>query len=413
MTKSKTFIISLLIFIFGLSLSLYFSPRLSSRLISQSSFALVTLLIILIFFPEKPTRVFAIFVLALFCGFLYPIVLNREVLFNFPFPKLISILNNFKNNFNANLAKALISPFAQLSSGLVVGTSPDFPKDLKNAFIATGTIHLVAVSGFNITIVLKIFCNNLKVFGPKIAFYFGTLAILLFVIMVGGQASVVRAAIMGWLFLLCWFLGRMPNIFNALVFAGFCMILIEPKIVTELSFQLSFASMLGLIFFDPVIRLIKLPHIYVNHVPLPKWDMVAEFIPKNFRDAFVATIAAQLMTMPLIVMVFGRLSILSPIPNFLIVPLASYAMIMTIIVGVVGFINSALAQLIAWPLWILLKYFIIVINFFAKINFVSVNVPKWNFWLVLLYYLILFGIYYLLKRKNKLNSSPKNDMFKP
>lgn len=403
MSNSKVFITSLLIFIFGLCLSLHFNPLIThySSLITLP----IALLVIFIFFPDKPTRIFALFALSLFCGFFYPIILRRELFFSFPFPKLISILNNFKNNFNANLARALVSPFAELSSGLVVGTNPDFPKNLKNAFIATGTIHLVAVSGFNITIVLKIFSNSLKILGPKLAFYFGTLAIILFVILVGGQPSVTRAAIMGWLFLLCWFLGRMPNIFNALIFAAFLMILEEPKIITELSFQLSFASMIGLIFFDPMLRKIKLPNLYINRLPLPKWETVMGFIPENFRAAFSATISAQLMTMPLIVMVFGRLSILAPLPNFLIVPLVPYAMILTIVIGALGFISAPLAQLLAWPLWILLKYFIFVVNFFAGIKIVSVNLPKWNFWIVLLYYLILFGIYFLLKRKQKLNSS--------
>jgi len=149
-------------------------------------------------------------------------------------------------------------PFEEAAflSGLTLGGRSDFSKNFKEAMKKSGTTHLVALSGYNITIIAWAMANFFAFFFKrKKVFALTTMAIIGFVIMTGAEASVTRAAVMGMLILLASQVGRIYDVRNALMLAGLVMVLLNPKILTyDLGFQFSFLALMGIVYLKPAIQ---------------------------------------------------------------------------------------------------------------------------------------------------------------
>lgn len=346
--------------------------------------------IAVIFWDSLPVRFAGLGLLGIACGFIYPYLLRRDHLIELPssFGSLIDIITQSRATFVLALQKILTEPHASLASGLVLGTGAGFPHDLKQAFINTGTIHLVAVSGFNVTIVIKLFSDWMRPLGRWASFLTGTLAIIAFIILVGAQASVVRAGIMGWLFIVARFAWRLPHIKNALFVTGFLMIVQEPHIlVGDIGFQLSFLSMLGLIYISPLIG----------------WafslNKRIQVVPKVILDVVRETLSAQIAVALLVAGYFGRLSLIALIPNVLIVPLIAPIMIFCISVGLLALLSPAYIILVALPLqgvlWVILK----IILTSNRVPFASVSFTHVPWVFVGIGYCLIFALLVWLHKK--------------
>ncbi len=239
--------------------------------------------------------------------------------------------------FEKNIKRVLPHDKAVFLSGLTMGDvseiSPDFDKKLK----ASGTSHLVALSGYNINIII----DNL---GWFLGFWPTILFILAFVIMTGAEASLVRAAIMGVILIVARKSQRIYQHRNAITFTALAMVLYDPKIlVFDLGFQLSFLALLGIIYIKPFLEKIT------------RWK----------SEIVWPTIAAQLAVLPLIMIKFGGFNPLSPLANILIAPAIPYTMALGFMAGTTGFASYHLSFLIAWFANIFLTYETIIINLFA------------------------------------------------
>ena len=220
------------------------------------------------------------------------------------------------------------------------------------------------------------------------AFYLTLFFIFLFVLMIGFQASVVRAGIMGAAVLLAQKVGRLPNSTRIIVFTATIMVLINPMIlVWDVGFQLSFLAILGIVLLsEPIGNILK-------------------FIPKekfiNIRSVISATLAAQVFTLPILIYNFGRISLISTLTNILVVPMVDLIMIFGFIFALLSSIWWVLGWIFIWPCWLLLVYVIRVIEIFSKPwamkSFENVH---W-LWLVFLY-LILAGVVVWVKRRARL-----------
>lgn len=350
----------------------------------QEIFLLAILIIALqiIYWNNLFARIVLIAFLSTLLGIIYPYLIGRDRIIDGKFLSgLITWLSSVREIYSDALSRILPEPQASLASGLVVGIKSGFPANLKSAFIDTGTIHLVAVSGFNITVVLKIFSEWFKYFGRLAAFITGTVAIVLFITLVGGQASVVRAGIMGWLFLVAKYNHRLPNIRNALFFTATLMIAQEPKILIEdIGFQLSFISMLGMIYISPIFKDLS-----------SRKDFTKRF-PKFILSAVIETISAQIAVSLLILGHFGRISVIALLPNALIVPMIPFPMIGGIFLGFVSLVDIPFSQYFAIPLDLSLRYILKVIDIFNRVPFASYDFDKLNWYLVGLGYLVLILI---------------------
>ena len=279
-------------------------------------------------------------------------------------PKEISILENlkiglFKNifrvkkSFEESVERIITEPNAALINGVLLGSRQNIPQDLKDAFNKTGTTHILAISGYNITII-GLYISSLLTFfiRRQKAFWLTVLGIVLFTILTGASASVVRAAIMGILVLVAYREGRFYSMTNSIVFAGALMIALNPKVLRfDVGFQLSFLATLGLIYLGPIIkkRLERMPDFW------------------NFKENLIATASAQLMVLPVILYNFGSFSFLSLPANVLILPAVPLTMLFGFIAGILGLIWFRLGQLVGLVAWFLAEYEILIVKLFSSI----------------------------------------------
>ena len=249
---------------------------------------------------------------------------------------------------NTNLPEPQASLFAAINFAVRGGVPPE----ILEAFNRTGTSHLIAISGLNITLLVSLLSQLALWFYLPRRQTFGliTIFLLIFLILIGFPASAVRAAVMGWLFSLALVAGRVNRSVNSLIFAAALMILANPKIMRDdAGFQLSFLAVMGLIYFGPYFQkwLKKLPDILGS------------------REALGLTLSAQLTTLPLIIYSFGRVSLIAPIVNILVVPVVLYLMIIGSVAVFLAWLLPAGASIFFGPVWLLLTYLIKVIGFFA------------------------------------------------
>lgn len=272
----------------------------------------------------------------------------------------------------------LPEPQSSFLGGLLWGGKRAMDPELMELFNRTGTTHIVALSGFNITIigVLVFLLAPWLYLNRRTAVWLSLAVIVLFVIFTGAQASVLRAGIMGSLVLLAYYWGRPRRIFNLLLLAAFLMVLVNPWVLFyDLGFQLSFLATLGLVYLAPLL------------------EKYFRFLPKNLaiRESAVATCSAIIMTGPLIATEFGRLSSGAPLVNILILPAIPPAMLFGFLMVLGTFINYYLALLFSIITWLLLSYIIWLVRFFGSFTWMElpVTLPGWVAGLVYLVYLVI------------------------
>lgn len=285
-----------------------------------------------------------------------------------------------KQAFNAHIDAALPEPHASFMKGLLLGERASMPADLLGQFRLTGTSHIIALSGYNITLVGTFLVNALLILTVpfRLTFWIAGSSIVLFVLLTGAQASLIRAAIMGILILVAAREGRMYHMANALVFAGMVMLAIDPYLLGfDVGFQLSFLAALGLIYLaDPIHRaLVALEYnarllARERRIPQEKEHPIATGVKKIMSE----TIAAQLAVMPLLVYQFGGVSLIAPISNLFILAAIPSAMAFGFLAGMAGFIWQPISTVAGWCAWMILQYELSVIDFFSKISFSFVSV---------------------------------------
>lgn len=292
--------------------------------------------------------------------------------------KLKLFLSQIKYSFEEKIDFALPEPHAAFLKGLLLGERESLPEDLVEKFNRTGTTHIVALSGYNITLVGSFFVGILLLLTVpfRVAFWIATATIILFVMLTGASPSVVRAGIMGILVLIAQREGRMYHMTNALAFAGAVMIMHNPKILRfDTAFQLSFLATLGLVYVAP--RLEFFMQRFRRSAPLLKKDGEKESsIGRSLKKILLETLSAQIMVLPLLIYVFGRVSLVSPLTNLLILIAVPYAMSAGFLAGIFGFLLAPLGRIAGGAAWVVLEYQMRVIDLFSRIPFASVEIPS-------------------------------------
>ena len=291
---------------------------------------------------------------------------------------IVLFLSSVKHAFEEKIDAALPEPYGALAKGLLLGERESIPDDLKQAFNRAGVTHIVALSGYNITIVGSFFLSLLVFLTIPFywAFWIATSGIVLFVLLTGASPSVTRAGIMGILVLIARREGRMYRMKNALAFAGALMLYHNPYVLRfDAAFELSFLATVGLMVISPSIEE------WVRegfHQLRGRIRGVSELHREGsniiFRT-FAETIGAQVAVLPLLIVLFGRVSLISPISNVAIVLAVPYAMAASFTTGVLGFFSLTLSNISAFVSWAILEYMIRAIEFFAGFPYASVEIP--------------------------------------
>lgn len=292
---------------------------------------------------------------------------------------------SIRDSISILLKRIFIGDKAVLASGLILGGSQEFSDSFKEAMKSSGTTHLVAVSGYNVSIItIVIFMLLRRLFSRKIALTSSIVILLGFCILTGASASVVRASIMGGLFIVSRALGRKVPPLHLLLMAVFLMILQNPFALFDVGLQLSFFATLGLI------------------LSLDLFRFDAKKIYQIFLSVIPETLIAQVFTLPILIYHFSEASIISVIPNALILPLVPLAMLMIFISVIISFISVHLGMFVSLSGEVLLRYFVGVIKFFGDLDFARVEIKSVPYYVIVIFYLLaIVSIQVLIKRVNE------------
>lgn len=292
-----------------------------------------------------------------------------------------SALFRLKNSFIQNVERVIPEPHAALLAGLVVGAKHSLGAKLLDDFRRAGVIHIVVLSGYNITIVAKAVMKFFSFLPRSAGQLSGALGIVLFAIMTGGSATVVRSSIMALLVILAEATGRTYRIKRALLLAGFFMILQNPKILAfDSSFQLSFLSTLALIYVSPRI------------------EKYFRFVPERFglREVVTATVATQVFVLPMLLYKMGEVSLVALPVNLLVLAVIPATMFFGFLAGAVGFASALLSLPFAYGAYALLAYELGIVEWFAALPFASVSVAHFPLLAALSVYFIYLVFYAFL-----------------
>lgn len=300
---------------------------------------------------------------------------------------LYSVSDSFENSLN----RILPEPHASLAAGLILGLKRNIPDSFKNDLSTTGLTHIIALSGYNVTIIVAVLADLLlNYISRRKVFFIGTGLIFCFVILTGAASSVVRAAIFSFLVILGKVIGRRADFTNIMILAALIMVLINPfVIISDVGFQLSFLAFAGLIYLSPIVAKLFERSRVLN---LPNW----------FRLPLIETLSAQIAVFPLILTVFGRVSIIGPLANVAVLWIVPWSMGLSFVAGLLGIIYYPLGKLAAFVVWPALEYVIKAVTMLAKIPGASIAVGKGVWSLEILFYVLMIFFTIFLCKKLKI-----------
>ena len=278
--------------------------------------------------------------------------------------KPLAWVYDFRDSLAGVLARTLPEPQASLAQGLVLGIRTNIPPDVKNDFIRSGTAHLLAISGVNLSIIAGIMLSvGVWLFGRRRYFYvwLALTVVWLYALLTGMHPPVVRGAIMASLFLGAELFGRQKSAFVPLTLAAAVMVGISPYILGDASFQLSFVAMAGLVFLYPA--LLNLGRKLIARA-LGEEEAAVSLVSLA-SDSFAATLAATIFVWPLIAYYFGIVSLVSPIATLLALPALPATIILGTLSGAAGIFFLPVAQVIGLVSWLFLSYILLVAHAFA------------------------------------------------
>lgn len=314
----------------------------------------------------------------------------------------VDILNNkqpimiqVKQAFVGGLNTALPTNTAAFMSGILIGSRSALEKSYTDILTALGLSHIVAVSGYNLTILIG-FLNKRFLKSWRWGSLVASLWIVLgFVVIAGASASILRAGIMSAVFLLANYYGKRLNIVVCMALVAMAMVAVQPQsILSDVGWQLSFLSLFGITLLAPKISNV-----------LPKK-------PSLLNDILSVALAAQIATAGLVMYKFGQISLLSPLSNLIIMPFIPTLMLL-------GFISAAVGILLPSVAYLFVGRFIdfIVLTIFDLLAYLShwsftvIKISNHSLVLVAIYYIVVIVIALVLRDSNSQHSffNLKND----
>lgn len=284
--------------------------------------------------------------------------------------------------------KIFPDPESSLLAGVLLGVDTGLTRELQQAFKNTGTAHIIAISGFNISIIAGIFFTFFSKFlGPRRGSALAILGIAFYTLLVGADAAVVRAAIMGSLALFARQVGRRQFALNTLLAVAMFMCLWNPLYIWDVGFQLSFFATLGLILYaTPLSEAAN--RLITRYFPTSTAEKFAEL----FSEFVLLTLAAQITTIPIMAYHFQRISLVSFLANPFILPAQPAVMILGGLAVLLGLAWLPLGQIAAWAAWPFVVYTIRMVEIFDSIPHGTLVLGDLSIWFVIIIYVLLFAV---------------------
>jgi len=271
----------------------------------------------------------------------------------------LSTLEQWRQRYFAGMRNALPEPSASFALGLLLGTRGLIPDDVQEMLRAVGLTHLIAVSGYNLTILVNAARKPLSNVSKFLALMTPIWLIFVFMLLTGFSASIVRAAIVCGLSLLASYYGRRYKPMVLIMLSGVITLAYNPAYLwSDVGWQLSFLAFYGILVLGPLME-----------KQLRAEGTIAKLI--------IESLAAYIITLPLIIALFGNISIIAPVANLVILPLVPLVMFLAFIAGMFG-IATPLAPVLGLPLKILLASMLGVMSFLANLPMASTAIPPTN-----------------------------------
>lgn len=283
---------------------------------------------------------------------------------------ILKISKKFQNIIN----KLLPEPMSTLMVGIIIGLKQPLPDSIITAFQRTGLSHVTAVSGYNVTIVILWISFLLLMISRRASFIGTILATIVFIILTGASASVIRAGVLAILVIFAKYIGRRPYYPILILLVADAMLIFNPyALKNDISFQLSFLAFIGIL---------------IVSAPIAQ-NKYFQILPESIRKIFAETLSAQILVLPILIYNFGLVSLIAPLANILILPIIPATMLIGFLTGIAGMIYLQLGQLFALFSWLILMYILIVVENLSKISWAAIPFKTQSWWWIPLYYILI------------------------
>ena len=286
------------------------------------------------------------------------------------------------NAFQLFRENELTDDARQILSALLLGQREYIRDDLKDSFSNAGITHVMAVSGLHVGIIfiilfyLLFFLDRIK-YGKAIRSIIIILVLWIYALIAGLSPSVVRAVIMFSFISIGQGMKREVNVYNSLAVAAFVLLCMNPFYLRDVGFQLSFLAVLGINYLFPIFSnwLRKVPNIF------------------QIKNILAMSLAAQIFTLPILIYSFGRISLVAPLTNVLVLPFLPFIIIFGFLSAFFGFFSHFLALIFVFPCWLLLSYLLKIAEIFSSFVFSSIHLKISWLWLIIFYLILGFLIW--------------------
>lgn len=289
-------------------------------------------------------------------GKLYPTRGNNQGRISFGELRVLarnsSPIDTFRRRFAAGMQSALPEPLASFGLGLLIGQRSTLPEDISQMLLVVGLTHIIAVSGYNLTIIVN---AARRLLANRSKFQMAALCLVLialFLVITGSSPSIVRASIISVLSLMAWYYGRAVPPVTLLLTAGAISVAANPLYIWgNVSWYLSFLAFFGVIVLGPLVT----QRLYKGREPPLVMQIVIE------------SLCAEALTLPYVLAIFGQMSLVGLPANVLVVAFVPLAMLLCLIAGLAGMFIPALAGWLAWPAQLVLTYMLDTANLLSRI----------------------------------------------
>lgn len=305
-----------------------------------------------------------------------------------------SLVPDIRRKFVNGMQNALPEPLASFAMGLLVGQRATLPDDIKQDLLMVGLTHIIAVSGYNLTIILRASKGLFAKQSKCLAVYFSICLIAAFLLVTGSSASIVRAAIVSMLSIWAAYYGRTIKPLNLIALAAAITAWANPLYVwADISWYLSFLAFYGVMVLAPLLA---------NRLNIRLSGSLIFMIA-------LESICAEIMTLPYILHEFGQMSLIGLPANVMVVVLIPLAMLLSLVAGLAGMFLASFASWLALPARILLTYMLDIAHILSHIPHVFIENLSLSTTQMLFLYGLILVVTALLRFKVKSKSDTITD----
>jgi competence protein ComEC len=283
-------------------------------------------------------------------------------------------------------------PYCSLLSTLILGERSNIDKKIFNYFVNSGSVHVLAISGLHVGIIILFIIFVFRIFGfnRRQTAFLGIIFLILYCFLCGARISVIRASIMASVILGGYILKRDSDIYNSLGLAAFLILMFDPFNLFDIGFQLSFISVLAIVYLYPKIKVWLL---YCVNLKNSKKNIGK--VSSYLIDAVCVSLAASIAVAPLSLYYFKQVSSVSVLTNIIVLPLLSVVITLGLIVSIISSIHMPLARFFAEALWFFMSLMIKAAESCAALPFSVIKIANFKITYLLLSYLFLVILFHL------------------